>query len=127
MKTSLNEARRLQQLAGITEADNKPFGIRGGDGGNNSSSKESSEKSGEESSKKDGENSQSKIDSVGELAKQFNNIRGYLSKGEVNDLSTNEIKQVSDFLQLIINVVQSGEVATMLKKSNDFLTNLTKQ
>jgi hypothetical protein len=119
MKTPLNEARRLQQLAGITEADDKPFGIGGG---NDSSSEESSKESGEESS----EDSQTKIDSVGELAKQFNNVRTLLSKGEVNDLSTNEIKQISEILQLLINVVQKGEVASKLMKTKDFLTNLTK-
>lgn len=113
MKTSLNEAKRLQRLAGINE------NLFSQDGSSSDSSSSS-----EDPTKSDSEESKNKVDTTSELLKQLMNVRQLLQSGDIK-LDTKEITGLSNAIDTIVNKSNQGNAGNQVSKSVDYLNNIT--
>lgn len=113
MKTSLNEAKRLQRLAGINE------NLFSQDGSSSDSSSSS-----EDTTNSDSEESKNKVDTTSELLKQLMNVRQLLQSSDIK-LDTKEITGLSNAIDTIVNKSNQGNAGNQVNKSVDYLNNIT--
>jgi len=106
MAKLINEIYRMQQLAGINEANEM----------------EPAANTDQSADNQDANNQ--KIDSKTELVKQLINITKMLNQSKINP-STSEIKAVSDVIQTLLANVNNKEIGPQLNKVNALAQNLT--
>jgi hypothetical protein len=106
MAKLINEVYRMQQLAGINEANEMEPAANTDQSADNQ------------------DTNNQKIDSKTELVKQLINITKMLNQSKINP-STSEIKAISDVIQTLLANVNNKELGPQLNKVNALAQNLT--